>query len=206
MIEAPTTLCAHASSALPSPVTAVAIRLLAVPSSRHPRAFGSVAEPCRPGGISSVRPALGKLTAPLAPRAREAPVRVVPGPFRICLYRVRRRAARPGRPVRRVMRVSQIARAASAESRRGILSWMLKRQRPPKRLEALAGARTSLSNELGGPCRVDQARRRPEHPNNAPNRQSVPRRSSLDGRFFTPIRVRRCACGSGLRCACGSVT
>jgi hypothetical protein len=48
---------------------------------------------------------------------------------------------------------SQIARAASGESRRGILSWMLKRQRPPNVLEACR-ARTSLSNELGGPCRV----------------------------------------------------
>ena len=78
MIESPTTLCAHASSALPSPVTAAAIRLLAVPSSRHPRAFGSVAEPCRPGGISSVRPALAKLTAPFRPQGAGGPVRVVP--------------------------------------------------------------------------------------------------------------------------------
>ena len=52
-----------------------------------------------------------------------------------------------GPSARRVARIHQIAPVDSAESRRGILSWALKRQRPPTSWRPLPGLRSE--NELG---------------------------------------------------------
>ena len=67
-----------------------------------------------------------------------------------------------------------IALAASAESRRGTLSWMLKRQRPPNVSEALARGRYFGLSEISLVDHAELPSSRPEHQANAYTQRSVP--------------------------------